>query len=73
MIITVINGNTNESVSKAIAEAAQLVCFPGTEIRMVTPVMGPNTIEGYLEAELSTIGVCEEIARWLQGAGSVWR
>lgn len=68
MIITVINGNTNESVSKAIAEAAQLVCFPGTEIRMVTPVMGPNTIEGYLEAELSTIGVCEEIARWRESS-----
>ncbi len=64
MIITVINGNTNPKVSDGIKTAAELASFTGTQIRMVTPEMGPNTIEGYLEAEISAVGVCEEIARW---------
>ncbi len=64
MLITVINGNTNAVVSEGIKIAAELACFAGTDVRMVTPTLGPNTIEGYLEAGISAIGVCEEIARW---------
>ena len=63
MNITVINGNISSSVSEDILQAARLVAFPGTEITMVTPEIGPATIEGYLDAELSALGVCDEIAR----------
>jgi len=63
MNITVINGNISSSVSEDILQAARLVAFPGTEITMVTPEIGPATIEGYLDAQLSALGVCEEIAR----------
>lgn len=63
MHITVINGNISTSVSEDILQAARLTAFPGTEITMRTPEIGPSTIEGYLDAELSALGVCEEIAR----------
>ena len=63
MIITLINGNTSPIVSKGIQEAAEQAAFSGTEIQMVTPASGPATIEGYLDAELSAVAVCEEVAR----------
>lgn len=63
MNITVINGNISPSVSEDIRIAAQLAAFPDTLVNMVTPQTGPATIEGYLDAQLSAIGICEEIAR----------
>lgn len=66
MKITVINGNISLSVSADIGLAAQLAAFPGTEIIMVTPEIGPATIEGYLDAQLSATGICEEISRYEQ-------
>ncbi len=63
MKITIINGNITSAVSEDIHIAAKLAAFPGTEIEMVTPGIGPATIGGYLDAQLSALGVCEEIAR----------
>ncbi|HSQ26247.1 MAG TPA: aspartate/glutamate racemase family protein [Anaerolineales bacterium] len=63
MNITVINGNISSSVSEDILQAARLAAFPGTEITMLTPEIGPATIGGYLDAELSAMGICDEIAR----------
>ncbi len=63
MKITVINGNTTVSVSEDIRIAAELAAFPDTEVIMVTPKVGPATIGGYLDAQLSAMGICDEIAR----------
>lgn len=68
MNIYVINGNTNLNVSKAIEKAAQEAAFPGTEITMITPEMGPSTIEGYLDGQVSAVAVCAEVAKYHQEA-----
>ena len=67
MRITVINGNISQAVSEDIAQAAKLAAFPGTEIVMVTPEIGPATIGGYLDAQLSAMGVCDEVSRCQEG------
>lgn len=64
MKIYVINGNTNTLVSQEINNAAQEAVFSGTEIITITPEMGPSTIEGYMDGQISAIGVCEMIAKY---------
>lgn len=68
MNIYVINGNTNLSVSNAIEKSAQEAAFPGTEITMITPKMGPSTVEGYLDGQISAVAVCDEVARYRNDA-----
>jgi allantoin racemase len=60
--IIVINGNSSENVSERIAEAAREAALVDTEIQVITPKMGPATIEGYLDGQLSAVAICEEIA-----------
>jgi len=68
MKIYVINGNTNVSVSQAIEVSANEAAFPGTEITMITPKMGPSTVEGYLDGQVSAVAVCDEVARYRHDA-----
>lgn len=68
MRILVINGNTTPQVTASIELAAMKAALPGTEIHAVTPSIGPATVEGYLDGQLSAIGVCEEIALHQQNA-----
>jgi len=68
MKIYVINGNTNLAVSEGIKKSAQEAAFPGTEITMITPRMGPSTVEGYLDGQVSAVAVCDEVARYHRDA-----
>lgn len=64
MKIFVINGNTNTKVSQNINKAAQQAAFTGTETITITPEVGPASIEGYMDGQISAIGVCEVIAKY---------
>lgn len=57
-----VNGNTTPTITKNIEQTARKIALPGTEVRAVTPVIGPATVEGYLDGQLSALGVCEAIA-----------
>jgi allantoin racemase len=60
--ILVINGNTNASITNEVERTGRQVAFPGTEVVALTPNVGPPTVEGYLDGQLSALGVCEAIA-----------
>lgn len=62
MHILVINGNSSTWASDSIESAARLALWPGVTLSMLTPPTAPPTIEGYLDAELSALAVCEQIA-----------
>lgn len=62
MRIYLINGNTTPAVTESIERAAQEIALPGTEVKAMTPPIGPATVEGYLDGQLSALGVCEAIA-----------
>jgi allantoin racemase len=68
MNIYVINGNSSASVSFGIEKASQEAALPGTQIHMITPRMGPATVEGYLDGQLAAVAVCEEIATYREDA-----
>lgn len=62
MKILLINGNTTSSVTRSIQQAAQEIALPGTDIQALTPATGPATVEGYLDGQLSALGICEVVA-----------
>ncbi len=63
MRILLINGNTTPAVTASIEQAAREVTLPGTDVRALTPTIGPATVEGYLDGQLSALGVCEAISK----------
>jgi allantoin racemase len=69
VLITVINPNTTESMTATIGEAAAAVAAAGTEIRAVTPAMGPVSIESHYDEALAVPGLLAEVAAG-EAAGS---
>jgi allantoin racemase len=61
--ITVINPNTTEAMTSAIAAAARAVAAPGTAIVAVTSSCGPASIEGHYDAAVAVVGLLEEIRK----------
>lgn len=63
MRINLVNPNTTLSMTEKIEAAARSVASPGTEIRAVSPAMGPASIEGPYDEAFCVPGLLEEIAR----------
>ena len=61
MRILVVNVNTTESITQAIARQAQAVAAPGTEIIGLTPHFGADSIEGNFESYLAAIAVMDRV------------
>jgi allantoin racemase len=61
--ILVVNPNTTTSMTETIADAANRVKNPATEIRAVTSSMGPVSIEGYYDEVFAVPGLLVELAK----------
>lgn len=61
MRILVVNVNTTESMTEAIAESARSVASPGTEIVGLTPTIGADSVEGNLESYLAAVAVMDRV------------
>jgi allantoin racemase len=66
MRILVVNVNTTESITEAIARSAQAVASPGTEIVGLTPYFGADSIEGNFESYLAAIAVMDRVMSYDQ-------
>ncbi len=66
MRILVVNVNTTESITQAIARQAQAVAAPGTEIVGLTPHFGADSIEGNFESYLAAIAVMDRVMSYDQ-------
>lgn len=63
MRIKVINPNTTASMTRTIAEAAERVAAPGTEIVTVNPAMGPVSIENHYDEAMCVLGLLDEVRK----------
>jgi len=63
MKILVVNSNTTQSITDAIAAEARLAALPGTEIVAVTAPFGPSAIEGRSDAAVAAHATLEAITR----------
>jgi allantoin racemase len=61
MKILVVNVNTTESITQAIAEQARSVAAPGTEIVGLTPFVGAESVEGNYESYLAAVAVMDRV------------
>jgi allantoin racemase len=61
MKILVVNVNTTESMTQAIAEQARSVAAPGTEIVGLTPFVGTESVEGNYESYLAAVAVMDRV------------
>jgi allantoin racemase len=61
MRILIVNVNTTESMTLAIAEQARSVASPGTEIIGLTPRFGAESVEGNFESYLAAIAVMDRV------------
>ncbi len=61
MKILVVNVNTTESMTQAIAEQAHSVAAPGTEIVGLTPFVGAESVEGNYESYLAAVAVMDRV------------
>ncbi|MFK3823380.1 aspartate/glutamate racemase family protein [Pseudomonas yamanorum] len=61
MRILVVNVNTTESITEAIAKQARAVASPGTEIVGLTPFFGAESVEGNFESYLAAIAVMDRV------------
>lgn len=59
MRILVVNVNTTDSITQAIARQAQSVAAPDTEIIGLTPAFGAESVEGNFESYLAAIAVMD--------------
>lgn len=63
MKIKLINPNITQSMTDGIREMAKKVCRIDTEIIVVNPKTGPDSIECYVDEYLSIPGVIEEVRK----------
>ena len=63
MKLLVVNPNTTKSMTATIADAAERVRNPATEIRAITSSMGPVSIEGYYDEAFAVPGLLIELAK----------
>ncbi|MFS0826464.1 aspartate/glutamate racemase family protein [Pseudomonas phoenicis] len=61
MRILIVNVNTTEAITDAIAEQARSVAAPGTEIVGLTPWFGAESVEGNFESYLAAIAVMDRV------------
>jgi len=61
MRILIVNVNTTEAITQAIAEQARSVAAPGTEIVGLTPWFGAESVEGNFESYLAAIAVMDRV------------
>lgn len=61
MKILLINPNTTQAMTDAIAQAARAVAAPGTEIVAVQPSFGPVSIECHYDEAFAAAGVAEQM------------
>jgi allantoin racemase len=61
ILIVIVNVNTTESMTQAIAEQARSVASPGTEIIGLTPRFGAESVEGNFESYLAAIAVMDRV------------
>ncbi|KRP58949.1 aspartate/glutamate racemase family protein [Pseudomonas trivialis] len=66
MRILVVNVNTTESITDAIAQQARTVASPGTEIVGLTPYFGAESVEGNFESYLAAIAVMDRVMAYDQ-------
>ncbi|MBA1200889.1 Asp/Glu/hydantoin racemase [Pseudomonas capeferrum] len=66
MRILVVNVNTTEAITEAIAEQARSVAAPGTEIVGLTPWFGAESVEGNFESYLAAIAVMDRVMSYDQ-------
>jgi allantoin racemase len=62
VLITVINPNTSWDMTGSIEWSARAVAGPDTEVRAVSPTMGPASIESHYDEALAVPGLLAEIA-----------
>ena len=61
MKLLLINPNTTQAMTDAIAEAARAVASSGTEIVAVQPSFGPVSIESHYDEAFAAAGVAEQV------------
>lgn len=61
MKLLLINPNTTQAMTDAIAVAARAVATPGTEIVAVQPSFGPVSIESHYDEAFAAAGVAEQV------------
>lgn len=61
MRILIVNVNTSEAITEAIARQARAVAAPGTEIIGLTPYFGAESVEGNFESYLAAIAVMDRV------------
>jgi allantoin racemase len=61
MRILVVNVNTTEAMTEAIAEKARSVAASGTEIVGLTPFVGAESVEGNYESYLAAVAVMDRV------------
>ncbi|WP_329127062.1 aspartate/glutamate racemase family protein [Streptomyces sp. NBC_01465] len=61
MKVLVVNVNTTQSMTEAIAARARQAAAPGTEIEALTPHFGPASVEGNMESYLSAVAVMDRV------------
>ncbi|MBV6289614.1 aspartate/glutamate racemase family protein [Pseudomonas aegrilactucae] len=66
MRILIVNVNTTEAITQAIARQAQAVAAPGTEIVGLTPYFGTDSVEGNFESYLAAIAVMDRVLAYDQ-------
>ncbi|WP_018155749.1 aspartate/glutamate racemase family protein [Demetria terragena] len=66
MRILVVNVNTTESMTEAIANSARSIAASGTEIVGLTPRFGAESCEGNLESYLAAVGVMDVVTRYAE-------
>lgn len=63
MKIKIINPNTTWDMTRSIEKCAKKYALPDTEILAVSPEMGVNSVECYVDEYLAIPGVLKEIAK----------
>lgn len=61
MKICVINPNTTSAMTDRIAQAAEEVAHPDTQIIALTAPSGPASIESHFDEAVSVVGLCDAI------------
>jgi len=61
MRLLVVNPNTSNAMTQAIAQAAQAAASAGTRIVAVQPSFGPRWIEGHYDEVFAAAGVAEQV------------
>jgi allantoin racemase len=64
MELLVLNANTSAAMSAALGVRARQVARTGTRITVTQPAWGPESVEGWYDAQLSAAGMLDRMATW---------